>query len=51
MTPASTTSTSLARDTFAALPELLARRADEHADGVALRVKRLGYWHESTWRE
>lgn len=51
MTPAPTTSTSFSRDTFAALPELLARRADEHADGVALRVKRLGYWHESTWRE
>jgi long-subunit acyl-CoA synthetase (AMP-forming) len=51
MTPASTTSTSVSRDTSAGLPQLLARRADEHADGVALRVKRLGYWHESTWRE
>ena len=31
------------------LPALLARRAAEHPDGVALREKEFGIWQETTW--
>ena len=31
------------------LPGLLARRAAEHPDGVALREKEFGIWQETTW--
>src|SRR5690606_26647583 len=33
------------------LPGLLAEHAKRHGDRVALREKRLGVWHEVTWRE
>lgn len=33
------------------LPGLLARHARERGDRVALREKRLGVWHEVTWRD
>ena len=35
-------------DTF---PKLLERNAGRHPDKVALREKRLGIWHTTTWRE
>ncbi len=31
------------------LPGILARRAAEHPDGVALREKEFGIWQETTW--
>src|SRR5690554_6951739 len=43
---AMTTTASLA---VQSVPELLRRRRDE--SGVAHRVKRLGLWHEISWRE
>ncbi len=51
MTPVSTTTTAAGEETLGGLPELLARRAQKAGGTVALRVKRLGYWHETTWAE
>ena len=33
------------------LPQLLARRALEHGDRLAMREKDLGLWRRTTWRE
>ena len=49
MTDTMRPSTATGSGDAAGLPNLLTQRARSSPNRVALRVKRLGYWHDVTW--